>query len=998
MFEEFGINAGYVEELHTRWLSSPHSVEGDWRRFFEETNGAAAAEIAATIGTAAGVGPGAAGRGGYANGKRTGNGAAGTNNGNNGTYGGPNGTNGTALAANGANGANGHALVAAEEEGVAPPVAYRDAVRETLIAATELQSRVAQLVNAYRVRGHLFADLNPLGKPPPAPELELSHFGLDESDFDKSFSTAGMAGLPERATLHQIVAHLRETYCSSIGVEFTQIEDTEPRQWLQQQMESTKNHASLDRSELIRILTKLTEAEIFEQFIHKNYVGSKRFSLEGAESMIPMIDRLIEAAGQYGIEELVIGMAHRGRLNVLVNVMGKNVREIFAAFDDKKPERFLGTGDVKYHLGYSSEVVTQGGRPLHLSLAFNPSHLEWVNPIVEGRVRAKIDRRKHKSTMPLLVHGDASFMGQGVVAETLNLSQLEGYTTGGTIHLVVNNQIGFTTLPRDSRSTHYCTDVARMLRVPVFHVNGEDPEAVIQVTRLAIEFRQRFKQDVVIDMFCYRKYGHNEGDEPRFTQPQMYALIDKKPTVREVYVSHLVAGEHISYEEADAIAHERRTTLDRALEEARQGDYHTMPETMGGVWTPYQGGPDSKAAEVSTSFPKEKLLAVLDKLATIPSDFHPHPKALKTVEQRRERAAAGQPLDWGAAEHLACASILLEGHGIRFTGQDARRGTFSHRHAVLFDTQTGEPYVPLAHLGDPGSEALAMPGANGGPGSVGRFEIYDSPLSEAGVLGFEYGYSLDRPDKLVVWEAQFGDFANAAQVIIDQFIVSAEDKWSRLSGLVLLLPHGFEGQGPEHSSARIERFLQLAAEDNIQVCNVTTPAQFFHLLRRQVNRNWRKPLVVFTPKSLLRHPEAVSPLDELAHGSFQRVIGDDTVDPGKVRRVLLCSGKVYYDLAAERRKRSNTDIAIVRLEQIYPLSGALGKALAPYREDVPVVWVQEEPRNMGAWYFVNARRETLFGGRPLSLASRAESASPATGSKAAHDLEQKMLLDEAFGE
>jgi 2-oxoglutarate dehydrogenase E1 component len=929
MFDQFGINAGYVEELHARWQQSPQSVEARWREFFEQSAGVPAP---ASL-------PSPAPK---TNGAANGNGA----------------------------------------------VAYREAVRETVIAATELQSRVAQLVNAYRVRGHLFADLDPLDNSPEAhPELELANFGLGQNDLDKTFSAAGIAGLPERTTLRQIVAHLRETYCSSIGVEYTHIEEPEPRLWLQERMESTRNHASLDRTELIRILTKLTDAEIFEQFIHKNYVGAKRFSLEGAESMIPMIDLLVEAAGAQGIEEIVIGMPHRGRLNVLVNVMGKNVREIFAAFDDKRPERFLGAGDVKYHLGYSTDVSTQAGRPVHISMAFNPSHLEFVNPVVEGRVRAKIDRRKRKSTMPLLLHGDAAFMGQGVVEETLNLSQLEGYTTGGTIHLVVNNQIGFTTVPSDSRSTRYCTDVARMLRIPVFHVNGEDPEAVIQVTRLAVEFRQRYKQEVVIDMYCYRKYGHNEGDEPRFTQPLMYALIDKKPGVRDVYVERLVKAGHVSREEADAIAQERRATLERALEEARKGDFHQMPETMGGVWGGYRGGPDASVPEVSTAFPKERLLDALEKLTAMPPGFHANPKALKVLEQRRERAFAGHGLDWGTAEHLAFASILLEGHGIRISGQDARRGTFTHRHAVLFDTETGEPYTPLGHLGE------APPA-----GGVGRFEVYDSPLSEAGVLGFEYGYSLDRPDKLVVWEAQFGDFVNGAQVIVDQFIASAEDKWWRLSGLVLLLPHGFEGQGPEHSSSRIERFLQLSAEDNMQVVNPTTPAQFFHVLRRQVNRAWRKPLIVFTPKSLLRHPQAVSTLDELATGSFQRVIPDDVVDPAKVTRILLCAGKVYYDLAAERRKRKREDVAIVRLEQYYPLSGALAKALAPYREGTPVVWVQEEPRNMGAWYFLNARRGELLSGRhPLSLASRPESASPATGSKAAHDLEQSMLLEDAFG-
>ncbi len=924
MFDEFGINAGYVEELHSRWQQSPASVDEGWRRFFE---GAAPAP----------------------------------------TRQGANGTRGS-------NGGNGQIAAA-----------YREAVRETVHAANDSQTRVAQLVNAYRVRGHLLADLDPLDLTPPGQaNLELSSVGLSDADLGTAFSTAGMSGLPDPAPLRDIVAFLRETYCGAIGVEFTHVEETEPREWLQQRMESTRNHASLDRAELLRIVTKLTDAEIFEQFIHKNYVGAKRFSLEGAESMIPLIDLLIEAAGAHGIEELVIGMAHRGRLNVLVNVMGKNVREIFAAFDDKRPERFLGGGDVKYHLGYSSDVVTGAGHAMHLSMAFNPSHLEWVNPVVEGRVRAKIDRRKRKSTMPLLVHGDASFMGQGVVAETLNLELLEGYSTGGTIHLVVNNQIGFTTVPGDSRSTRYCTDIARELRVPVFHVNGEDPEAVIQVTRLAVEYRQRFKQDVVIDMYCYRKYGHNEGDEPRFTQPVMYALIDKKAGVRDAYVARLVAAGHITREEADEIADWRRGTLEAALEDAREGDYQHMPQAMGGVWASYRGGSDAGTPEVPTTFPREALLEASDRLATMPGGFHASPKALKILEARRERAHSGHGLDWGAAEHLAFASILLDGHGIRISGQDARRGTFSHRHAVLFDAHSGEPYTPLAHLEQPGR-------------LVGRFEIYDSPLSEASVMGFEYGYSLDRPDKLVVWEAQFGDFANTAQVILDQFIISAEDKWGRLSGLVLLLPHGFEGQGPEHSSARIERFLQLSAEDNIQVCNLTTPAQLFHALRRQVKRPWRKPLVIFTPKSLLRHHEAVSTLDELASGSFQRVIPDTSVAPEKVRSILLCSGKVFYDLADERKRLMREDVAIVRLEQYYPLSDALDRALAPYAPGTPVVWVQEEPRNMGAWYFVNARRDEIVRGRhPLSLVSRPESASPATGSKAAHDLEQKMLLEAAF--
>ena len=933
MFDEFGINAGYVEELHARYQQSPQSVDPEWRAFFDDRirdpRGAVAIALPPIVTTAAK-------------------------------------TNGNGVAA--------HAAVAAGPDRSAG---------ESLLAAAAMQGRVYQLLNAYRVRGHLFADVDPLGNPPDAaPELDLANFGLTTADLDRTFGTAGMHGLPDRATLRAIIALLSETYCGSIGVEYVHIEEPEPRQWLEQKMESTRNHAQLDRSELIRILTKLTDAEIFEQFIHKNYVGAKRFSLEGAESMIAMLDLLIESAGQHGVEEIVIGMAHRGRLNVLANIMGKNVRELFAAFEDKQPERFLGSGDVKYHLGYSNDVVTTSGAMLHLSLAFNPSHLEWVNPVVEGRVRAKQDRRKRKSTMPLLIHGDAAFIGQGVVAETLNMAGLEGYSTGGTMHLVVNNQIGFTTIPKDARSTRYCTDIARMLRVPVFHVNGEDPEAVIQVTRLAIEYRERYKQDVVIDMYCYRKYGHNEGDEPRFTQPVMYSKIDRKPTVREVYVQRLVDGGHVTREEADGIARARKAALDQALEEARKGDFYQMPETMGGVWKPYRGGPDKDVPDVATGVPKEKLLELLETLAKIPEGFHANAKALKVVEQRLERAKAGQTLDWGTAEHLAYASILSEGRGVRLSGQDARRGTFTHRHAVLFDSEAGTQHIPLSNLG---------PGA-------GRFEVYDSPLSEASVLGFEYGYSLDRPEKLVLWEAQFGDFLNSAQVIVDQFIVSAEDKWGRLSGLVLLLPHGYEGQGPEHSSARIERFLTLSAEDNMQVCNLSTPAQFFHVLRRQVLRPLRKPLIVFTPKSWIRTP--ISTIEEMAHGSFQRVIADvplDQATPADVKLILVCSGKVFYDLEKARRERGRKDVAILRVEQLYPMNGALRDAVRPYEPGTPLRWVQEEPRNMGAWYFMNARMREFIGDRhPLSLASRNESASPATGSHSSHQLEQKMLLDEAF--
>jgi 2-oxoglutarate dehydrogenase E1 component len=974
MFDEFGINAGYVEELHARWRQAPQAVDEDWRVFFEAlgegrpatppfsqqsapANGTSSAPLASAATAAAPL-------------------AAKTNG------------NGSGAAAHGTNG-NGAAAAAAAASPVLARVSLMPqggAMKDELIAAAGVQGRVYQLVNAYRVRGHLFARLDPLapsdgpaGTDAP-PELNLGNFGLSAADLESTFATEGMTGLPERATLRQIIAHLTETYCRSIGVEYTHIEDPTMRQWLQDAMESSQNHASLDREDLVRVLTKLTDAEIFEQFIHRNYVGSKRFSLEGAESMIALLDLLVEEAGAQGAQEVVLGMAHRGRLNVLVNIMGKNVREIFAAFDDKQPERFLGAGDVKYHLGYSSDRVTASGHTVHLSLAFNPSHLEWVNPVVEGRVRAKQDRQKRRGVVPLLIHGDAAFMGQGVVPETLNLAGLEGYTTGGTIHVVVNNQIGFTTIPEDSRSTRYCTDITRMMKVPVFHVNGEDPEAVIQVTRLATEYRQRFGKDVVIDMYCYRKYGHNEGDEPTFTQPLMYSLIRKKPSVRQMYVDRLVDAAQITRERAAAIEQERKAILEQAYNEAKAGDYLRKPNAMEGVWTPYFGGPDRLVPEANTGVPKERLMALLGELTTIPETFHANPKALKIIEQRRERATAHGTLIWETAEHLAFATLLTEGKPVRLSGQDARRGTFSHRHAVLFDHETGERHTPLSALKD------AAP-----------FEVWDSPLSEAGVLGFEYGYSLDRPEGLVIWEAQFGDFANSAQVIIDQFIVSAEDKWLRLSGLVLLLPHGYEGQGPEHSSARVERFLQMSAEDNIQVCNLTTPANLFHALRRQVLRPWRKPLVIFTPKSLLRHPEAFSTFEELSNGAFRRVIPDDGAQPREVTKILLCTGKVFYDLDAARKKQGRTDVAIIRLEQIYPLNDAIVDALAPYKDGTPLVWVQEEPKNSGPWYFINANLRQHIGERlPLSVVSRAGSASPATGSKASHELEQKLLIEQAF--
>ena len=946
MFEEFGINAGLVEELHARFVNTPGSVSESWQGFF----------------AAHAVGLGAACYGDHA-----------------GHAGAP---------------ANDEAPTPRRHEAVPPSLgSSRDVIDGApapgMFEAAALQGRVYQLVNAYRVRGHLYAAINPLEEPSLARrELALETFGLATEDLDQTFPTVGIHGLGERATLREIVAHLEATYCGSIGVEFTQIEDHDARTWLLREMESSQNRCTLSVAESLDALTKLTDAEIFEQFIHKNYVGSKRFSLEGGESMIVFIDRIIENAGQQGVAEVVVGMAHRGRLNVLANIMGKNVREIFAAFDDKQPERFIGSGDVKYHLGYSSERKTHTGHTVHLSLCFNPSHLEWVNPVVEGRVRAKQDRKNKGRgiVMPLLVHGDAAFMGQGVVPETLNLTNLEGFATGGTIHLVINNQIGFTTNSWDSRSTRYCTDIARMLKVPVFHVNGEDPEAVIQVSRLAVAYRQRYEQDVVIDMYCYRKYGHNEGDEPRFTQPKMYALIDKKPTVREMYVKRLVAMGKVSKEQCEGIAAQRKSALDEALEDARKGDFNRKPSAMQGLWKTYSGGANRLVPEVDTGVSQAILHDIAVRLAVLPEGFKANSKAAKLLEQRREKVLHNEPFDWGTAEHLAFATLLVEGTPVRLTGQDVRRGTFTHRHAVLYDGETNAPYMALRNLGE----------------KQARIDIFDSALSESGVLGYEYGYSLDYPDGLIIWEAQFGDFANSAQVIIDQFIVSAEDKWSRLSGLVMLLPHGYEGQGPEHSSARLERFLQLAAEDNIQICQPTTPAQMFHLLRRQVLRTLRKPLVVMTPKSLLRHPEAVSTTGELAEGRFQHVLVDCPGDREKVERVLLCSGKVYYDLRAKRASLAKTtEVAIVRFEQLYPITSEMRDAVASFGPHARFVWVQDEPQNMGSWGFIAVRWSQLAQVAQAGIglprcASRVESSSPATGSHAAHGLEQKMLMDEAF--
>ena len=848
------------------------------------------------------------------------------------------------------------------------------------------QDKVNRLIHAYRVRGHLLASLDPLGRPRTSnPELELKHWGLSEKDLDSLFSSTTIAGTTV-LTLREILDLLKTVYCQSIGVQFMHIDDVRAKDWLINRFEDSDHHRQLLRDEKLRILTKLTDAELFEQFIHKKFLGAKRFSLEGAETLIPLLDLALEEAGEQGVEEVVLGMAHRGRLNVLVNVMGKSARDVFREFADEDPEESIGRGDVKYHLGFSSDRVTANGHKMHLSLCFNPSHLEFVNPVLMGRVRAKQERfgdTEHRRCLGILIHGDAAFAGQGVIQELFNMANLPGYRTGGTLHVIVNNQIGFTTAPEMGRSTQYATDVARMLQTPVFHVNGEDPEAVAQVVRTAMDYRREFQQDVIIDMFCYRRYGHNEGDEPSFTQPLMYEVIRRRKSVRESYLDYLQELGGVDQETAERIKQERTQDLEDELSKAKDPTFKWRgPRTGEGFWNAFKGGADQDVPEVATAVPSEKLTAWMHKSAEIPADFKIH-KTLRRIFKNRQKMATGEkPIDWGGAEAAALASLVAEGVSVRFSGQDSGRGTFSHRHALLYDAESGEIHVPLQHLAE----------------EQARIHVWDSPLSEIGVTGFEYGYSLDTPDGLTLWEAQFGDFSNCAQVIIDQFITSGEDKWRRLSGLVLLLPHGFEGQGPEHSSARLERYLNLAAEDNIQVVNLTTPAQFFHCLRRQVLRPWRKPLVVMTPKSLLRHPRAVSQLEELTEGQFQRVIPDREANPADVKRVLLTSGKVYYELEAARREGERQDVAIVRLEQYYPLSlDLLEEALSPYADGTTVVWVQEEPRNMGAWSFLLLRlSRQLFGRWPLECVTRPESASPATGSAAAHKKEQAELIAKAL--
>ena len=859
------------------------------------------------------------------------------------------------------------------------------AAREESMWLAKMQDHVDQLVREYRVRGHLMAQLDPLGIDRHGPpELDPQSYGLSDEDLRRPFTCDHLDYVNSR-TLGDIVTKLRNTYCRSIGAQFMHIDNRTIRDWLQRRMENCENRLNLAPEVQARIYTRLADAAIFEEFVRRKFTGAKTFSLEGAESLIPLLDLALEKAGQHQVKAVVMAMAHRGRLNVLANIMGKRAQNIFWEFDDPNPELHRGTGDVRYHLGYSSDWTTSTGHQVHISLCFNPSHLEYVNTVAQGRCRAKQDRAgdsRHTETMTILMHGDAAFAGEGIVQETLNLSQLPGYTTGGTLHVIINNQVGFTTEPHEARSTTYATDVAKMLQIPIFHVNGEDPEAVAQVVNLAMDFRREFRRDVVIDMYAYRRWGHNEGDEPRFTQPTMYRAIDQRKSVRESYLERLLEMQGMTRDEADAIAEVRQNKLEREFELARKERYVSDLQTLGGIWKGFYGGAEQASDRPHTNIAAEQAARILTHLSKIPAGFNLHRKLQRFVELRGEMATGARPLDWATAEALAFGSLLLEGHPIRLSGQDCERGTFSQRHAVYHDTVSNETLTPLKNL----------------DAHQARLEIINSPLCEAGVLGFEYGYSLDCPEGLVAWEAQFGDFWNVAQVIVDQFITSAEDKWGRLSRLVMLLPHGFEGQGPEHCSARLERFLLLTAEHNMQVCQPTTPAQYFHLLRQQVKRRWSKPLVVLTPKSLLRHPAVVSPLADLLAGEFSRILKDERQQPTRTERIVLCSGKVYYDLVEKRAELGAHHVAILRIEQFYPLSAdELRQALAEYPSGIDVLWVQEEPSNMGAWQFMKVHFGDMLGERfRFHRASRTESASPSTGSSSAHKLEQKELLESAF--
>jgi len=931
----FGGNAPYVEEMYEAYLDNPGSVPDNWRAYFD-----ALQHVPAADGSSAADVP--------------------------------------------------HAPVVESFAQRAKANAFGNKASSADLAVARKQVHVQSLIAAYRVLGARWADLDPLKRVerPKIPELEPAFYDLSESDMDITFSaTNTYFSTSEQMTLRQIVQALRETYCGSIGAEYMHITDQPEKRWWQQRLEAIRSKPNFTAEQKKQILNRLTASEGLERYLHTKYVGQKRFSLEGGESFIASMDELVQRAGEKGVQEIVIGMAHRGRLNVLVNTLGKMPKDLFAEFDHTAPEN-LPSGDVKYHQGFSSDVTTDGG-PVHLSLSFNPSHLEIVNPVVEGSVKARLDRRGDKegdTVLPVLVHGDAAFAGQGVVMETLALAQTRGYYTGGTVHIVINNQIGFTTSdPRDTRSTLYCTDVVKMIEAPVLHVNGDDPEAVVLCTQLALDYRQEFNKDVVVDIVCFRKLGHNEQDTPALTQPLMYKKIAQHPGTRKLYGDKLVAQGVLPADGPDAMVKEFRAAMDAGK--------HTIDPVLTNYkskyavdWSPYLNKKWTDSAD--TALPLAEVKRLAERITTVPANFKPHPLVEKVLADRAAMGRGDINMDWGMGEHLAFASLVASGYPIRLSGEDSGRGTFTHRHAVLHDQNREKwdegTWTPLQHVAD-----------NQAP-----FVVIDSLLSEEAVLGFEYGYASADPNTLTIWEAQFGDFVNGAQVVIDQFIASGEVKWGRANGLTLMLPHGYEGQGPEHSSARLERFMQLAADNNMQIVQPTSASQIFHVLRRQMVRMFRKPLVIMTPKSLLRNKDATSPLVEFTKGEFKTVIPEASAEiaADKVKRIVACSGKVYYDLVKARAEKKATDVAIIRVEQLYPFPHkAFAAEVKKYANATEIVWCQDEPQNQGAWFFVQHYiHENMVDGQRLGYAGRPASASPAVGYAHLHQEQQKALLDQAF--
>jgi 2-oxoglutarate dehydrogenase E1 component len=967
----YGGNAGYLEDLYARYQDNPGSLDAEWQSFF-----AALKDPPENV-RAEARGP---------RWRRS-------------DW--PIHANGEIVAAFDANWAPAERQIAEKVKAVGQARGVEISDGE-VFRATRDSVRALMMIRAYRMRGHLQADLDPLKLAPPRDHEELhpSSYGFTEADYDRKIFIDNVLGM-EFATIRQMLDILRRTYCSTLGVEFMHISDPAEKAWLQQRIEGPDKAIAFTPEGKRAIYNKLVEAEGFEKFLDVKYTGTKRFGLDGAESVIPALEQIIKRGGQLGVREIVVGMAHRGRLNVLAQVLGKPHRAIFHEFKGGSyaPELVEGSGDVKYHLGASSDREFNGNK-VHLSLTANPSHLEIVDPVVLGKVRAKQDQLKDKKrnqVMPLLLHGDAAFAGQGVVAECFGLSGLRGHRTGGSVHVIVNNQIGFTTNPRYARTSPYPSDVAKMIEAPIFHANGDDPEAVVFAAKVATEFRQKFHKPVVIDMFCYRRFGHNEGDEPSFTQPIMYKAIAEHPTTLEIYGRKLVDEGVVTPDEVEATKQAWRTHLDAEFD-VGQSYIPNKADWLDGAWTGLttpHAGDERRVGQ--TGVPIDKLKEIGKRLARVPKDFHVHRTIKRFLDNRKKMVESGEGIDWAMGEALAFGSLLKDGYKVRLSGQDVERGTFSQRHSVLFDQETEKRYTPLNHLG----------------GEQATYEVINSMLSEMAVLGFEYGYSLAKPNTLTLWEAQFGDFANGAQVVVDQFISAGERKWLRMSGLVMLLPHGYEGQGPEHSSARLERYLQMCAEDNMQVANCTTPANYFHILRRQMHRSFRKPLILMTPKSLLRHKRAVSQLDEMAEGStFHRLLFDDAemlkrdairlVPDEKMRRVVICSGKVYFDLYEEREKRGVDDIYILRVEQLYPFPlKAMGELLGRFK-GAETVWCQEEPQNMGAWTFVEPRilavLDIVKAARPaVRYAGRSASAATATGLMSKHLEQREQLLQEALG-